>query len=474
MDLVISVGGGGQHIALAVARLLRLGALAEPMEAYVLDADGDGRLGTRLRTFGNTVSAGCPHPLPGASVVVPPFARDTLRETAFRRLFLDERADPLARELFELFYDEESGGVDGGVGVNAGVDVGKGMFANPSVGSAVFAASKAGAMEPLFGHARTAARIFVVGSFLGGTGAGITHQLIKLLREAVGPAKPIFGSFLLRWFELPPSGGQTVDTATLLASMGHGLEYFYAHTRPLLDASLLVGVPDHPTPQLRAVPAAPDNDESPSLYPLLAAYGLLLLPEKTDVQARATHRTYGLAHDEQSPAWPLERAWSLPKGARDASLGARLVEAQVVEEVYASFRQKESDFVSAGYERARSTWATTFAAAAKEAHEKDAVFARRVLQALEARAAQLHVATEWFAAIFGDADLAAFGERRARELHALRRQRRWRAPDAFRLFADAFVFETASGVDAARAAQLPAEAAMAWKIERALLAAMRS
>lgn len=312
MDLVIAVGGGGQHIALSIARLLRIGALAEPIEAFVIDADSDSRLAVKLRSFGNTVSAGCPHPLEGAEAIVPPFARDTMKETAFRRIFLDDRADPLERELFELFYDEESGGVDGGVGVSAGVDIGKGMFANPSVGSAVFASSKGGAMDPLFGRARTAARIFVVGSFLGGTGAGITHQLIKLVREAVGPAKPIFGAFLLRWFDLPATTGQTVDTATLLASMGHGLEYFYRYTRSLLDASTLLGVPDHPTAHIKAVPAAAENDETDSMYPLLAAYGLLMLPDKTDTQARGMHRTYGLSHDEHDPAWPLRRKWNTP------------------------------------------------------------------------------------------------------------------------------------------------------------------
>ena len=172
MDLVIAVGGGGQHIALAIARLLRVGALAEPVEAFIIDADSDSRLAQKLTSFGNTVSRECPHPLDGARAVVPPFDRNTMSETSFRRMFINEQATPMERELFELFYDEESGGVDQGVGPSAGVDIGKGMFANPSVGSAVFASSRGGAMEPLFGAARTAARVFVVGSFLGGTGAG--------------------------------------------------------------------------------------------------------------------------------------------------------------------------------------------------------------------------------------------------------------------------------------------------------------
>lgn len=472
MDLVIAVGGGGQHIALAIARLMRLGALADA-KAFVIDADSESRLAFRLRTFGNTVSAGIAHPLDGAETVVAPFARDTMKETQFRRIFIDDRADPLERELFELFYDEESGGVDGGAGATGGVDIGKGMFANPSVGSAVFASSKGGAMEPLFGVARTANRIFVVGSFLGGTGAGITHQLIKLVRETVGPAKPIYGVFLLRWFDLPPTVGQTVDTATLLASMGHGLEYFYRYTKGLLDASMLLGVPDNPAAQVKAVPAAQENDETVSIYPLLAAYGLLMLPDKTDTQARAMHRTYGLAHDEHDPIWPLRRNWFVPEGTKDATLGARLAEAVVLLEVYGAFRQKDSDFTEFDYEGGRRTWGSLLGNVAKRNHESATSFAAKVLAALQARAAQLGFVTWWFRTIFNDADLSAFGDTRTRQLYAVLRQRQWRPPEAFRLLIDAYKFESTAGSRRQERAVEPAHE-MAEKIERALLAAMRS
>ena len=80
MDLVIAVGGGGQHIALSIARLLRIGALSGPVEAFVIDADSDSRLATKLRYFGNTVNHGSPHPLSGAQTIVPPFARDAMKE----------------------------------------------------------------------------------------------------------------------------------------------------------------------------------------------------------------------------------------------------------------------------------------------------------------------------------------------------------------------------------------------------------
>ncbi len=474
MDLVIAVGGGGQHIALVVARLLRLGALAEPLSAFVIDADSDSRLAVKLRTFGNTVGAATSHPLDGGSNIVPPFARDTMRETAFRRIFIDDRADPLEREVFELFYDEESGGVEGGRGPQAGVDIGKGMFANPAVGSAVFASSKGDAMRPVFDAARTANRVFVVGSFLGGTGAGITHQLVKLVRDAVGPAKPLYGVFLLRWFELPRETGQTVDTATLLASMGHGLEYFYRYTKHLLDASMLLGVPDNPTPQVRAVAAAAENDETVSLYPLLAAWGLLLLPDRTDTQARAAHRTYGLSHEEHDPTWPLKRKWNAPKGSRDPTLGARLAEAVVLQEVFAAFRAKDSDFCEFDYERGRATWGSVLEVAAKRIHEKPKVFAARVLAALEARGAQLRFSTSWFAQVFGDMDLALHGDPRTRQLFSTIRQRNWRPPEAFKLLVDAFAHEATAGAERTRLKDPEPAAEMAEKIERALLAALRS
>ena len=475
MDLVIAVGGGGQHIALAIARLLRLEGLADPIEAFVIDADSDSRLAQKVRTFGNTVTPQCPHPLAGAQTIVPPFARDTMHETQFRKIFIDDRAAPLEREMFELFYDEESGGVDGGIGPAGGVDIGKGMFANPSVGSAVFASSKEGAMDPLFGLARTAARIFVVGSFLGGTGAGIMHQLIKLVRETVGPAKPIYGSFLLRWFDLPPTAGQTVDTATLLASMGHGLEYFYRYTKHLLDASMLVGVPDNPPPQVKAVPAAPDNDETVSLYPLLAAWSLVMLPDKTDTQARAAHRTYGLTHDDNDPIWALRRSWNSPRNpnSQDARLGARIVEAVVLQEIYSSFRVKDSDFTEFDYEKARSTWGSLMGNVAKKNNTSATALARSVLSALEARGAQLRFASWWFGQVFGDADLSQFGDTRARQLYAARKHRTWKAPDAFKILVDAFQFESTAGAERSKLHDPTPEALMAEKIERSLLAALR-
>lgn len=349
-DLVIAVGGGGQHVALAISRLVFLGALRSGSRAFVIDADNSSRLARDLATFGDTLKWGWPHPLTGdvkEQIVVPPFSRDQRENTSFRSLFVD-RGHPAERELFEAFYDEPSGGSERG---EAGVDVGKGMFANPSVGAAVFASAKGknGAMDPLFGQARTASRIFVVGSFLGGTGAGITHQLVRLVHQSVDEKlrAQLFGSFLLRWFTLPPEQGRTVDPETLLASEGHGLEYFYRYTKNFLAASMLLGAPEQGPDQLVRPAVAPgDNGEMPSLFPLLCAYGLIMLPEKTDTQGAMEHKTYGMAHNPQNALWAVKSLpWNdqLDPPSRDHTLGGRWLEAKLFLRLCESFARKRGD-----------------------------------------------------------------------------------------------------------------------------------
>ena len=82
MDLVIAVGGGGQHIALALARLMRLGALSDA-KAFVIDADSESRLAFRLRTLGHTLSSGTAHPPAGAETGFPALAPAPMKQTQF-------------------------------------------------------------------------------------------------------------------------------------------------------------------------------------------------------------------------------------------------------------------------------------------------------------------------------------------------------------------------------------------------------
>jgi len=81
--------------------------------------------------------------------------------------------------------------------------------------------------------------------------------------------------------------------------------------------------------------------------------------------------------------------------------------------------------------------------------------------------------TWWFRTIFNDADLSPFGDTRTRQLYAVLRQRQWKPPEAFRLLIDAYKHESAAGARRQERAMDPAHD-MAEKIERALLAAMRT
>lgn len=209
--------------------------------------------------------------------------------------------------------------------------------------------------------------------------------------------------------------------------MGHGLEYFYRYTRALLDASLLLGVPDHPTGHIKAVAAALENDETVSMYPLLAAYGLLMLPDKTDTQARAMHRTYGLSHDEHDPAWALRRKWNTPCGSRDATLARASSRRSSFSRCTRRFARRDSTS-STSTTRRPAALRSLISNVARAQHDRESAFARKVLNALEARGAQLRFVTGWFETVFGDLDLSLFGDPRARQLYAAYKQRRCKGP----------------------------------------------
>jgi hypothetical protein len=112
--------------------------------------------------------------------------------------------------------------------------------------------------------------------------------------------------------------------------------------------------------------------------------------------------------------------------------------------------------------------------AAKKAHETPAAFARRVLGVLEARGAQLRFATQWLSTIFGNPDLSACGDLRSKQLYAVVRHRQWKPPVAFDTLVAAFPHEASAPGEKPRTKEPPPEVVAAEKIERALLAALRS
>ena len=292
-DLMIAVGGTGQHVALAVSRLIALKALP-PMDAMVLDADAVGPLSQRLSSFGDTlkvdgINEPLPHPLQGANKIFPPFDLAANATATFQSLVLQNNPAPKPQLLMQLFFSANE----------ANTNIAQGMYGQPNVGSTVFAIGQQTGMRKLLEGAASANSIYVVGSFIGGTGAGIVHQLVRQLRDIHKDKKKIFGIFLLPWLDTQTAQG-TITTAGLDANFRHGCEYFWDETRHHLSASLLLGIPNtSPASRLAKMITIGGSSpvETPSFLHLAAAHGILALEQR--VVTDGMGHVYSLALDEQ-------------------------------------------------------------------------------------------------------------------------------------------------------------------------------
>lgn len=296
-DLLIAVGGTGQHVALAVSRLVFLGVLPE-MGLAVVDADDSQELSKSLVTFDNTTGGNyTKHPLNGAKIYSP-FDKTDKEDPEFRELFLSLNTPPFQREIFDVCFDEASGQIP----------VKDGMFGRPSVGATIFALNRDKEMEPVFERAELATRIFITGSMVGGTGAGLIHQMIKTLETK---NRQIYGLIFLRWFSIPRSAvKQTINDSTLDRNMRYGLDYFFRDTRPLLKASLLIGLPENPPDKTVGAMAleAGKTDEKKHYFHLMAAYAILRLP-KIAVTEQTDGSIYAATYDSEYRTRMYEEDW---------------------------------------------------------------------------------------------------------------------------------------------------------------------
>jgi len=288
-DLLIAIGGTGQHVALAVSRLVFLGVLPE-IELAVIDADNAGELSELLKTFNETVVAErTNHPLLNGELIYPPF-KDVHGDPQFHRLFLSENPSRTEQEVFEVCVDASS----------ASLSVKKGMFGRPAVGASIFASNREKMLKDVFRKAAQASRIFVAGSMVGGTGAGIIHQLVDALPKS---GKELFGLIFLQWFRIPGAeADQTVDDKTQERNMRYGLDYFFRETRKSLEDTLLIGQP----PTGTAIVA--NSKEIKHYFHLIAAYGILKLPENNEKQ-RVPGSISGAAFDSDNPGSMYEEDW---------------------------------------------------------------------------------------------------------------------------------------------------------------------
>ncbi|MCC6645055.1 MAG: hypothetical protein IT374_05715 [Polyangiaceae bacterium] len=307
---LISVGGTGQHVALAVTRLVHMGALRRDIKLIAIDPDTETPLPQLLESPGGMSAER--HPL-GMGRVFAPFDVSRVGKKMFSEMFVDAD-NPLEQELFESMFD----------GNAASIPVYKGMFGTPCVGATVFAeGSNGSALQDLLKPTAAQSSVFLCGSVVGGTGAGVIHKLIAEVRRYHD--KEMFGVFMLPWFSLPTTGAaDAITDAKIQRNTKHGVKYFYEHTIPRLTTSLLLGYPGGRTSEvLRPLTlGAGDMGEHPHYLHLVAARALVDLPQAHTADRGV--KSYAMAHDDDRAreGWLLDDTWEADVPLR------RLVRAQ--------------------------------------------------------------------------------------------------------------------------------------------------
>lgn len=298
---LVSVGGSGQHIALAATRLVYMGML-KPTRLVAIDPDNGSVLSQILTEPAGM--RGARHPLQDGNVF-PPFNLERVGKAPFSKMFVDP-AHPVESELFEGMFDKEA----------ADIPIYKGMYGTPSVGATVFAEGvNSQGLQQLLEPMRNASEVFVCGSVVGGTGAGLIHTLIKEIRKYY--SKEMFGIFMLPWFRLGQSQAQAggITDAIIERNSMHGIKHFYEHTIPALQASLLIGYPGTASFNvLKPLQVAQgDMGEHPHFLHLAAAWGLVKL-QAAHTANKGIH-AYGVAHDASNETWLIDDAWEHQNGA---------------------------------------------------------------------------------------------------------------------------------------------------------------
>ncbi|MCB9743520.1 MAG: hypothetical protein H6741_05795 [Alphaproteobacteria bacterium] len=332
MAMLIGVGGTGQHVASAAARLAHLGALSE-LEVFIIDADDGSELTRGLTSFGGT-SDTQDHPLRSLDFL-PPVPADEAREKHFSDLFLQGAGAP-EQELFEAFFDPPS----------ARVNIEHGMYGNPAVGATVFANAAGEKIDGMLARATNAEQILVTGSFVGGTGAGVTHQLLRKLKDK-GCSGKTFLAALLPWHQpdRPVDAKVPLHEASMTANMRFGVDYLYNNSRHFVQGACLLGVPSDGDAGLGAAKVQVGvNKEYPHLFHAFACHYLQHAPS-AKVTIDNPHALFTYLWDPAAQNWLLDQVWAgghtlrwyLQRATGVKAVLDHLLSAEVAEEFADSF-----------------------------------------------------------------------------------------------------------------------------------------
>jgi hypothetical protein len=213
-DAIIAVGGTGKRAALLYLKLLNVlgsfGAEGAARRVFVIDLESqpdtlDRDLDLALQAEG----------VPATNWIspVPQAARINATITLAQFMNFGQGASPVAQTCF--------------TSEQRNVQIRRGMNCEPTVGACV-ASRRFG--EPdneivnLQGALASYDRFVIVGSLIGGTGAGVTGELARWLRENF-PMKLVYGVLFLKWIDIPQGGIDEPNNTKILGNSRAWMNY---------------------------------------------------------------------------------------------------------------------------------------------------------------------------------------------------------------------------------------------------------
>ncbi len=288
-EAIIAVGGTGKRVAALYLKLVNTllppNAPKPGSNVFVIDMEPeagttDDELNRELKEEG----------VP-ASHIISPVLEDVQAEpnttlSQFMRFEAGGAVLPLAHSLFNT--------------TQLNVQIIRGMNCEPTVGATVAArkfkvdvGEQEDDVQSLQDGIAGLDRVIIVGSIVGGTGAGVTPQLVQWLRQRL-PAKPVYGLLFMRWLDLPQTDQSGPTNVKMYGNAKAWLNYLIEHDprnhsrrfqRELFTHYVLVGAP-----RGMALNASDTNSHHP--LHLLGAYYLLQFDNFQQIAPGATGPHY--------------------------------------------------------------------------------------------------------------------------------------------------------------------------------------
>jgi hypothetical protein len=244
-DAIIAIGGTGKRVAslyLKLVNTLRPANMTAPgANVFVIDMEPepgtpDDGVNQELRREGVPDSHFISPVVEGARV------QRTISLSDFMEFEKGGTTLPLAYALFNANQ--------------LNVQIIKGMNCEPTVGATVAArrfstdvTETETAVQELENGIAVFDNVIIVGSIIGGTGAGVTPQLVKWIRHH-SPSKKIYGLLFLRWIDLPKDDAEGASNAKMLGNTKAWLNYLLEHhpgnggsRGELFTSYILIGAP---------------------------------------------------------------------------------------------------------------------------------------------------------------------------------------------------------------------------------------